>query len=281
MSAPPIGTVIVTGASAGIGMVTAVYLAQRGYKVLATSRETSRLEGLVERARLESIPITPYQLDVNDPASVGDVVPRMLQNTGGIDALVNNAGYGLRGCLEDLTIEEVRSQFETNVYAVLRMSQAVLPQMRQRGSGTIVNVGSVAGQIASPGGGAYSASKFALRALSNVMRMEVATFGVRVVLIEPGLFRTNFLRNQVVGHRSLDPSSPYYRHTERIQRNQDGNMRWGGNPIRVARTIARVLGASHPGARYTVGLESLLGAMAARLVPDVVLQYLTKKVVSR
>lgn len=281
MSTTTTRTVIITGASAGIGRVTAVHLAQRGYRVLATSRETSRLDGLVEQARLESIPITPYELDVNDPSAVGDVIPRMLRDVGGIDALVNNAGYGLRGCLEDLTIEEIRAQFETNVYAVLNLSQAVLPQMRRRGSGTIVNVGSVAGQIASPGGGAYSASKFALRALSNVMRMEVARFGVRVVLIEPGLFRTDFLRNQVVGQRSLDPSSPYFQYTERLRRNQDGNMRWGGNPIRVARTIARVLGAGHPGPRYTVSLESLLGAMAARLVPDGVLQYLIKKVASR
>ena len=281
MSTPAAKSVIVTGASAGIGMVTAVYLAQRGYRVLATSRETSRLDGLVEQARQESIPITPYKLDVNDPASIADVVSRMLRDTGGIDALVNNAGYGLRGCLEDLSIDEVRAQFETNVYAVLGMSQAVLPQMRQRGSGTIVNVGSVAGQIASPGGGAYSATKFALRALSNVMRMEVASFGVRVVLLEPGLFRTDFLRNQVVGQRSLDPNSPYYQHTEKMRRNQGGNMRWGGNPIRVARTIARVLGARHPGARYTVGLESLLGAMAARLVPDGLLQYLVRQAIWR
>ncbi len=184
-------TVLITGSSSGIGQVTALYLARRGYHVLATSRQLARLDGLMAQARSDSLPISAYQLDVNSPPSVEEAVPQILDQVGGLDGLVNNAGYGLWGCLEDLTLEEVKSQFETNLFAVLRMSQAVLPHMRERHSGTIINVGSVSGRIGAPAGGAYAASKSALAGLSRVLRMEVAQFGIRVVLIEPGVIRTH------------------------------------------------------------------------------------------
>ena len=154
MSSPPRSTVLITGASSGIGKATALYLARRGYHVLASSRELGRLDELMAQGGAESLPISAHQLDVNDQVSVAAVVPRILDQVGALDALINNAGYGLWGCLEDLTMEEVKVQFETNLFAVLRMSQAVLPHMRERRRGTIINVGSVAGRIGSPGGGA-------------------------------------------------------------------------------------------------------------------------------
>ncbi len=250
-------TAVVTGASSGIGRATALRLAREGYHVVATSR------------------------DVNRSESVDEVVPQLLDDAGRVDALVNNAGYGLWGCLEDVSIDEVKAQFETNVFGVLRLTQAFLPHMRERTNGTIVNVGSVSGQIGSPAGGAYAASKFALRGLTTVMRMELAPFGLRVVLIEPGLFRTQFMQNRVIGRKALDPKSPYSLHTQRIARSSGSHQRWAGDPDRVARTIARIIKSRRPKARYTVGADAFLGSLAARLLPDSVLHYIVMRTINR
>ena len=281
MAGPPPKTVLITGASSGIGEATARYLARRGYHVVATSRELARLDKLMELARVESLPVSSYQLDINRSDSVEQMIPRILDQVGVLDALINNAGYGLRGCLEELTIEDVKAQFETNLFAVLRMSQAVLPHMRGRRSGTIVNVGSVSGRIGIPLGGAYASSKFALDGLSRVMRMEVAQYGIWVVLIEPGLFRTNFHRNHVVGDRVLDPQSPYYDYTQRIGSKASRSQRWAGDPMKVAKIIGKALTAKHPRQRYSVGVDAKLGTLAARLLPDGILEYLIKRVVAR
>ncbi len=281
MSSSPSKTVLITGASSGIGRATALYLARRGYYVVATSRELSRLDGLMAQARADSASISGHQLDVNSPASVSEVVPRILDQAGGLDALINNAGYGLWGCLEDLTMEEVKAQFETNLFAVLRMSQAVLPHMREKRNGTIINVGSVAGRIGGPAGGAYAATKFALEGLSRVLRMEVAQFGIRVVLLEPGLFRTDFPRNQVIGGKALDPQSPYYSYAQRLRRNSSRNQRWAADPVKVAKTVDRVIRAKHPRPVYVIGVDARIGTLAARLIPDGILEYLVKKAVTR
>ena len=165
---PPTGeTVLITGASNGIGRATALHLASSGYQVVATSRQLSRLNDLASEAHASSLHIWAYELDINDAAAVSDTVPEILGRFPGLNALVNNAGYGLWGCLEDLTLEEVRTQFETNVLAVLGMCQAVLPHMRRRHFGTIVNVGSISTRIGIPAGGAYSASKCALDGLKQ------------------------------------------------------------------------------------------------------------------
>ena len=272
------GTVLVTGASGGIGEATSLYLARRGYRVLATSRELSRLGDLVERAGAESLPISGHQLDINDPLSVRDVVPGLISDAGPLRALVNNAGYGLLGFLEDLRVEELRSLFETNLFAVHRMTQAVLPHMRHRGQGTIVNVGSIAGQVGTPAGGAYAASKYALRGLTRVLRMEVARFGVQVVLIEPGLFRTNFHQSRALGEQTLDPGSPYYKWFLHIRANSEANQRWAGDPSRVARTIATAIKSRRPRARYPVGLDARLVTLATMLLPDSLLDYLVARV---
>ena len=269
------------GASSGIGRATALHLAREGYHVISTSRDVNRLDGLLERARDESLSISAYELDINRSESVDAVIPQLIDDAGRVDALVNNAGYGLWGCFEDVSIEEVKAQFETNVFGVLRLSQAFLPHMRDRTNGTIVNVGSVSGQIGSPAGGAYSASKFALRGLTTVMRMELAPFGVRVVLIEPGLFRTQFMQNRVIGRKALDPRSPYSLHTQRISRSSGSHQRWAGDPDRVARTIAKVIKSRKPRARYTVGADAFLGSLAARLLPDFLLHYIVTKATNR
>ena len=274
-------TVLITGASSGIGKATALHLARPGYRVLATSWKLARLEGLVGEAKSESTSISPYELDVNQPSSVEKVVSQILREVGSLDSLINNAGYGLWGCLEELSLEEVKAQFETNLYAVLLMCQAVLPHMRERRSGTIVNVGSVAGRIGSPGGGAYAASKYALQGLTRVLGMEVAQFGVRVVLIEPGLFRTDFHPNQVLGERALDPTSPYHAYTQRIRANSAANQRWAADPTKVAKAIGRALAAKHPRLRYQVGIDARLGTLAVKLLPDSLLEYLVRRAATR
>ena len=281
MNVPSPSTVLITGASAGIGKATALYLARRGYHVAATSRKLSRLDELMSVARSDSLSISAYQLDINEPASVADVVPEIIGQNGALYALINNAGYGLWGCLEDLTMEEVKAQFETNFFAVLRMSQAVLPGMRDRGSGIIVNVGSVLGCIGSPAVGAYSATKFALVGLTSVLRMELAQFGIRAVLIEPGLFRTNFHRDKVIGERALDPQSPYWSYVGRIRSNSGEYRLWGADPSKVAKTIGRVLSAKHLRPRYAVGIDARLGTLAVRLLPERFVQYMVQRFVAR
>lgn len=280
-TASPPKTVLITGASSGIGRETALHLARRGHRVIATSRELARLDDLVAQAGSASLDILPQQLDINHDASVEEAVPGIIDRVGTLDGLVNNAGYILSGCLEDLTIEEVKAQFETNLFAVLRMSQAVLPHMRERGSGTIVNVGSMAGRMGLPGGGAYASSKFAVQGLSRVMRLEVARFGVRVVLIEPGLFRTDLFSSRAVGAKSLDPRSPYHSYAPTISEGSSGSQRWAGDPSRVAQVIGRALESRHPKQRYQVGMDAKLLNLAVRFMPDGFLEMLVKRVAAR
>ena len=272
--------VIVTGASSGIGLATAVHLARRGFRALAASRSLLRLDPLMETANLEGLLITPYELDPNDPDSVNDAVVRMEEEHGTIFGLVNNAGYGLRGCMEDLSIQELRDQFETNLFGALRMSQAVLPGMRKAGAGRIVDVGSVLGQLVAPDMGAYSASKHALKAMNAAMRMETAKFGVKVVLVEPGLFRSSFSGNQVTAAKSLDPDSPYRAYATGPQKTPRKQIRWGGNPFKVARVIHKAIASRWPAPRYAVGPDARLVVLAAKFVPDRLIEFFTVKAVS-
>ena len=272
--------VIITGASSGIGMATAIHLARKGFPTLAASRSLQRLDPLVEIAASEGLPITPYELDPNDSDSVSDTVARMEEEHGTIFGLVNNAGYGLRGCMEDLSIQELRDQFETNLFGALRMSQAVLPGMRKAGAGRIVDVGSVLGQLVAPDMGAYSASKHALKAMNAAMRMETAKFGVKVVLVEPGLFRSSFSGNQVTAAKSMDPDSPYRAYATGPQKNPRKQIRWGGDPFKVARVIHKAITSRWPAPRYAVGPDARLGALAARFVPDRLIEFFTVKAVA-
>ncbi len=272
--------VIITGASSGIGMAAAIHLARKGFPTLAASRSLPRLDLLMETADSEGLPVTPYELDPNDPDSVNDAVALMEEEHGTIFGLVNNAGYGLRGCMEDLSIQELRDQFETNLFGALRMSQAVLPGMRKAGAGRIVDVGSVLGQLVAPDMGAYSASKHALKAMNAAMRMETATFGVKVVLIEPGLFRSSFSGNQVTATKSMDPDSPYRAYATGPQKNPRKQIRWGGDPFKVARVIHKAIASRWPAPRYAVGPDARLGVLAARFVPDRLIEFLTVKAVS-
>jgi NAD(P)-dependent dehydrogenase (short-subunit alcohol dehydrogenase family) len=199
-------TVLITGASSGIGLATAELLGGSGYRVLATMRNPDKGSTLAETAKAKGWDLQLLQLDVCDDASVRAAVAQ----AGEVHVLVNNAGYEVWGPLEEMAVQNVKDQFETNVYGPFRLMTALIPSMRKRGSGVIVNVSSIAGRVAAPLNGLYAASKFALEALSEALHYEVGHFGIRVHLVEPGGVETPFGSNRtLVGAAAGDKSSPY------------------------------------------------------------------------
>ena len=190
-------TVLITGASSGIGKATCLYLAERGYAVVGTGRSIARLSELQDLASERDLPITAVELDINSDEAVNRILPELIDEHGPIETLVNNAGYLLWGPLETLPIGEIKALFETNFFAAVRLIKGVLPGMVQRRKGTIINISSIAGRFATPLTGAYAASKFALEGLSEALRTELWPLGVRVAVVEPGLFRTGLPRGPV------------------------------------------------------------------------------------
>src|SRR5271166_1615992 len=185
-------TVLITGATDGLGRATAILLAERGYRVFAAGRSAEKRAQLDALAREKSLPLETLELDVCDDASVERAVAAVLAKAGAIDVLFNNAGVNFSAAVEDLRLEDWRRQFETNFFGVLRVTQAILPHMRQRKHGRILMMSSVAGIVSPPTYGAYSSSKHALEGLSNALRLELYPFNIEVILIEPGYIMTNF-----------------------------------------------------------------------------------------
>lgn len=274
-------TVLITGASGGIGMAAAVYLAEKGYSVVATSRSDERLTALKSVAAERELPISTVVLDINSDEAVNHVLPGLIEEHGGIDALVNNAGYSLWGPAESLSVDELKDVFETNFYAAFRMMQGVLPGMTQRGSGTIVNVTSVEGRIVTPFNGGYGATKFALEGLSEAMRFELWPLGVRVVVVEPGLYSTNLFSNQIVAERTEAPDLPYGPLIARYRKRRANYDRLSKDPVKVARVIHRAIRSRRPRFRYTVGAEATLGILAARYLPERLFQALLSRALLR
>lgn len=255
-------TVLITGCSSGIGAATASRLAASGWEVWASARRPETL------ADLAASGCRTVALDVTDEGSMTAAVDTVLDRSGRLDALVNNAGYSQSGALESLDVDDVRRQFETNVFGLLRLTQLVLPVMREQRSGRIVNIGSMGGKLTFPGGGAYHASKYAVEALSDALRFEVSGFGIKVVLIEPGLITTNFEAAVAAGMPTGD--GPYAAFNQQVQATTseayDGPMaRFGGPPEAVAKVIEKALTKASPKPRYTVTI-SAPAAMAARKV---------------
>jgi len=238
--------VLVIGASSGIGRACALELARRGNRVYGASRRDPA-DLADERTSIEKV-----RMDVDDDASVRAGVRSILEAEGHIDALINCAGFGFGGALEDTSDEELRAILETNVLGTLRTCRAVLPSMRARGGGTIVNVSSIGGRIALPFQGHYSATKFAVEGLSESLRMEAHPFGVRVVLIEPGDFATGFTdaRKTV---RDGEGDGPYAKAFARALAVVEKDERGGASPASIGRLVARILDARSPRLRYTVG----------------------------
>jgi NAD(P)-dependent dehydrogenase (short-subunit alcohol dehydrogenase family) len=260
-------TVLITGCSSGIGAATAAHLVGQGWRVYATARRPETLTDLRERG------CETLALDVTDEGSMRAAVEAVTAAEGSVGVLVNNAGYSQSGALETVPIEQVRRQFETNVFGLLRMCQLVLPGMREQRWGRIVNVGSMGGRLTFPGGGVYHATKYALEALSDAMRFEVRGFGVDVILIEPGLIVTNFGEVAAGSVSDAGGDSAYAEFNKQVaKRTQEaytGPMaKLGSGPEAVAKTIAKAISANRPKTRYPVTASAHLLINQRRLSPD-------------
>jgi len=265
------GPVLITGCSTGIGRATALRLAKKGHDVYATAR---RLDSIAD---LESKGCKLLALDVTDEESMRTAVDTVVERGGGVGALVNNAGYSQSGAIETVELDAVRKQFETNVFGLIRMCQLVLPSMRERGSGRIVNMSSMGANLVFPGGGIYHATKFAVEAISDALRWEVKGFGVDVVSIQPGLIKTEFgsaAHSSLESHATGGPYDHFNKVVGRLTAGVYENKLLialvGGGPDRVARAVEKALTTKlprriyrvTPSARLMIAQRRVLGAHA-------------------
>lgn len=275
-------TVLITGASGGIGKATSLYLASKGFSVIATSRSDERLSSLRSEAAELGFSLTGAELNINNESDVEQVLPNLIDSVGGtVDVLVNNAGYGLWGPVASLSEEEIRNQFETNLFAAFRLTKAVLPGMMKQRSGVIVNVSSVLGRMGTPFNGAYASSKFALEGLSESLRVELWPFGIRVAVVEPGLFKTGFLDNQVEGVAARSEDSPYLPYINRYEKRHRRFGILSDDPVKVSKVIHKIIRSKYPAFRYPVGKEARLGILGARILPERLFQALMSRATIR
>ncbi len=262
---------LVTGHSSGIGFETALLLARSGFHTYASVRNLKKSKNLTEMAIKEKLPLQIVHLDVNDDGSVKEAIDKIMEEKNRIDVLVNNAGYGLFGSLEDMTIDEIKAQFETNLFGVIRVTQHVLPTMRLRNSGgIIVNVSSVGGRMSVPVLSAYNSTKFALEGLSESMSYELEPFRIRVVIIEPGFIKTNIMNSSILAKKSLDPNSPYFSLTQKVANYFKSmvNNPSSSQPEEVAKTILKAITSENPQLRYTVGNDAATIIQAKKTMSD-------------
>lgn len=259
---------VVTGASSGIGYETSLTLARNGFVTYATMRSLNKAENIKSAAEEEKLPLKIVQLDVTDDESVKDAMQSIISEASGIDVLVNNAGYGLVGALEDLAMEEIKSQYGTNLFGVIRVTQAVLPIMRKQKSGIIVNISSAAGRFAIPGQSAYVSTKFAIEGLTESIAYELEPFGIKVVLIEPGIVKTSMTNNMVIAKKSQDPSSPYYRLIENAVSSIEHGLETRSSPDVVAKVVLKAVTSENPNLRYLAGKDIETWMEAKRSMSD-------------
>jgi NAD(P)-dependent dehydrogenase (short-subunit alcohol dehydrogenase family) len=272
---------LITGGTDGLGRAAAVMLAERGYRVFAGGRNAERIAGLQQLADERKLPLTAMELDVCDDASVDRAVTKIEKSAGTVDVLVNNAGIAIAAVMEEITLTDLRRQFETNFFGLVRMAQRVLPAMRRKLSGRIINMSSIAGKLTSPLFGPYSSSKHAVEAISDAMRLEVYPFGIQVVLIEPGYIHTSMSRN------AGELSSAYAKGAEQSPYKavyQGFLNAWGKTtksshytPEDCARVVVRAIEDEPPRARYAVTREAKLGILARRFLPDRVMDRQLRK----
>ena len=257
-------TALITGASSGIGKAAAVQLAELGYTVYAGARRVERMSDMADRG------IRTRALDVTDDATMVALVEAIIAETGRIDVLVNNAGYGLYGALEDVPIEEARRQFEVNLFGLARLTQLVLPQMRAQRDGYVINVSSMGGKIWEPLGSWYHASKFAVEGLSDSLRVELAEFGIKVVIIQPGSIRSEWSGIAADQLEATSANTAYARQAKIIGaalRAVD-RMPLASGPEVVAEAIAKAVQSPKPRTRYVVGGGARGILLAERILPD-------------
>ena len=267
---------VVTGASSGIGFETALTLAREGYYTYATMRDTTKSDKIKELGKKENLKIDVLELDVDDENSIKTAIKKILDEKQRIDVLVNNAGWGLWGCVEDVSIDEFKKQFETNFFSVIRLVQEVGPSMRTQGSGKIINISSVAGRIGFPASPAYISSKFALEGLSESLRLEMAPFGVDVIIIEPGVIKTNFF-NPVKLAKKSESGTAYKDITVKVISGVKMMAEMGTPPKEVADAIIKSINDDKPLPRYIVGNDASMFLEAKKSRTDIEFENYLKK----
>ena len=258
---------LVTGCSSGIGLETAIKLAKAGYQTFASMRDTTKSAKLEQALKNKNLPVDIIKLDVNDTDSITLAINQILTKHQRIDVLVNNAGYGQFGCLEDLSVDDFRKQFETNFFSVISLIQKVAPIMREQKSGVIVNVSSVGGRMGLPGISAYISTKFALEGLSECLRYELGQFGIQTTLIEPGVVKTNFFNSMQIAQSNTDPK--YKEITDNILAGLKMTVEMGTDPALVADTILEAINDSEIKPRYLIGADAAMFMDAKKSRSDI------------
>lgn len=254
--------VLITGASSGFGRACALHLAKSGYRVYGTSRFAKT--GPESAGSFFSM----IPMDVRQKASVADGVAKIMEQEGRIDVVINNAGIAIAGAIEEISMEEFKSQFETNIFGALRVCQAVLPQMRNQQSGYIINISSIGGVMGIPFQGAYSSSKFALEGMTESLRIEVKPFGIHVVLIEPGDFKTEITNNRIMT-KGFHENSAYAAQLKTALPLMENEERNGADPHQLALLVEKIINHPKPKVRYTIGkLEQRFSTLYKRIAPS-------------
>lgn len=255
---------IITGASSGIGSAAALSLLSQGFTVYGAARRIDRLEALASQG------VKPLALDVTDAKSMQDGIANVLASSGRIDVLVNNAGYGSYGAIEDVSQEEAKRQFDVNVFGAMELTKLVLPQMRKQGSGRIINISSVGGRAVGPFGGWYHGTKFALEALSDSLRMELKPFGIDVVVVEPGGIKSEFLDIAASGLQATSGNGPYANRVKSMLASftNPRMMSMQSPPQVIADVIARAATVKQPKTRYVAGFGARPLVTLRRLLSD-------------
>ena len=267
---------LVTGSSSGIGYETSLSLAREGYFTYATMRNLEKADIIKKIAEEENLPLKVIKLDVDDENSIENAVKTIIDEKQRIDVLVNNAGYGIWGTAEDVSIKEFKEQFETNFFSVVRMIQKIAPIMREQGSGNIVNISSIAGRIGFPVSTAYISSKFAIEGLSESLRYELGPFGVNVIIIEPGVIKTNFFDSMRTAKKA-DESDVYRDITIKVISGVKMMAEMGTPPKEVANVIIKSLKEEKPLPRYVVGNDAAMFLEAKKMKTDIEFENYLKK----
>jgi short-subunit dehydrogenase len=265
---PTSKTILITGATAGIGRTTALHLAKRGHRVIASGRKADQLASLRDEAQRTGVTIDTVLLDVTRAESIAQAKVEVDRLTGGrgVDVLVNNAGYGLVGPLSEISDEDLRRQYDTNVFGLMAVTRAFLPAMRERRSGRIVNVSSMGGRMTFPFMGAYNSTKYAVESLSDAMRAELRPFGIDVVMIEPGVIRTNFADTSM-SFVDQFTDSPYQGAIAKAQRIRDLMEKTASGPHVIANAIRKAVERRRPAARYVAPFSTWLALWIKMVLP--------------
>jgi short-subunit dehydrogenase len=267
--------VIITGASSGIGKYLGSFLAEQGYKVYGTSRHPEHDKSVSDN---EDVFFKVIKLDITDEKSVDAAINDVIIKEGKIDILINNAGSGLAGAIEDTSLDEMKRQFDVGLFGVHSMCRKVLPFMRSQGKGLIINIGSVAGLISLPFQSMYSSSKFALEAYTESLRIELKPHGIRATVVEPGDTKTSFSKNRLFSEQSKSVDSAYFDRFKKsiaVMENDEANA---PGPQKVVKAIYSIINKKNPPVRKTIGVANIIFAILRRILPSSIGEFIVSKI---